>query len=68
MTATVNRPSAQRVETTDADIRLSVRRALRRAGNVTYDELAEQARHGDFDSMRARVAWLAVRDLRGFAE
>lgn len=37
----------------------AVRNTLREAG-LTYDQLAEQARTGDFASLRARKLWLTV--------
>jgi hypothetical protein len=54
------------VEATRADLRESIRRAEQRAG-FTYDELAEQARTGNFASFRARLAWVAVGGLREIA-
>ena len=67
MTAIVDRPVASTlIESTDAETRLAVQRALDRAG-MTYDELQDQARHDGFTSMAARMAWIAVRDLRSFA-
>jgi hypothetical protein len=37
----------------------AVRRSLKKL-NLTYDELAEQARTGDFSSWRARKLWLTI--------
>jgi hypothetical protein len=45
-----------------ADLRAAVKHALTRA-NCTFDQLAEQAKTGQFSSMRARAAWVAIGDL-----
>jgi DNA mismatch repair protein MutH len=47
---------------TPADLRAAIEHALERAG-CTFDELAAQAKAGRFDSMRARLAWVAIGDL-----
>jgi len=47
---------------TRADLKAAVANALRRADS-TFDELAAQARTGQFKSMRARIAWVAIGDL-----
>lgn len=47
---------------TAADLRAAVDNALRRCG-MTFDQLAAEARSGDFSSMRARLAWVAIGDL-----
>ena len=47
---------------TEDDLREAVRGALDRCG-LTYDQLAEQARTGDFSTARARMAWVAIGDL-----
>lgn len=49
-------------EATDDDLRVAVREALARCG-LTFDELAEQARTGSFDTVAARLAWVAIGDL-----
>lgn len=41
------------------DTKLAIANALRRAG-CTFDELAEQAKTGRFESLRARLAWIAI--------
>jgi hypothetical protein len=46
------------------DLRAAVDNALARAG-CTFDELAAQAKTGHFDTMRARLAWVAIGDLYG---
>ncbi|WP_280448436.1 hypothetical protein [Nocardia brasiliensis] len=58
MTA-VAQPDETVIELTQADIKASVDNALRRVG-CTFDELAKQARTGDFQSLRARLAWVAI--------
>jgi hypothetical protein len=47
---------------TSADLHVAVKNALDRAG-CTFDELAQQARAGNFSSIRARLAWVAIGDL-----
>jgi hypothetical protein len=49
---------------TRADLRVAIEHALSRAG-CTFDELARQARTGNFDSIQARLAWVAIGDLYG---
>ena len=44
------------------DLKAAVANALRRA-DCTFDELAAQAKSGQFTSMRARLAWVAIGDL-----
>ena len=61
MTRTLSR-SGEVEEATSADLRAAVEHALSRA-ECTFDELAEQAKTGDFSSMRARLAWVAIGDL-----
>jgi hypothetical protein len=51
------------VEATAGDLRESIRRAEQRSG-FTYDQLARQARTGNFASFQARLAWVAVGGLR----
>lgn len=46
----------------DDDLRQAVRVALARL-NLTYAELAVQARGGCFQSEQARITWMAIRDL-----
>ena len=62
MTKTVKRSDVQVATATPADLRVAVRRALRRA-DCSFDELAAQARSGHFNSMRARAASVAIGDL-----
>jgi hypothetical protein len=51
------------VDASDEDLRLAMKRALLHAG-VTYEELERQARTGDFQSVRAQMAWVAIGGLR----
>jgi hypothetical protein len=44
------------------DLREAVRRTLERSG-LSFEELAEQARTGNFETVRARMAWVAIGDL-----
>lgn len=44
------------------DLREAVRRTLGRSG-LSFEELAEQARAGNFETVRARMAWVAIGDL-----
>lgn len=64
MTAVAERPESDVVEATAADLEIAVQNALGRA-DLTFDELADQARTGDFESVRARLAWVAIGDLYG---
>jgi len=50
------------------DTRQAIRNALKRAGGITFDELAEQARMGRYSSTRARLAWMAIGDLYGVVD
>jgi hypothetical protein len=63
MTAAARDAYPHVIEASDADLRASIRNAERRSG-YTYDQLAEQARAGDFKSFRARLAWVAIGGLR----
>lgn len=45
-----------------ADLQSAVANALGRAG-CSFPELARQASTGNFESMRARLAWVAIGDL-----
>jgi hypothetical protein len=45
-----------------AETRELVRCTLSNLG-LTFDELAEQARVGHFDTIEARLAWLAIGEL-----
>lgn len=46
----------------DEDLREAVRSALARL-DLSYAELQEQACGGRFQSERARMTWMAIRDL-----
>jgi len=63
MTRALRRRSEVEVATPD-DLRAAIDHALELAG-CTFDELAAQAKTGHFDSMRARLAWVAIGDLYG---
>jgi hypothetical protein len=63
MTASAQDPYPHVIEASDADLRQSIRNAERRSG-FTYDQLAEQARTGNFASFRARLAWVAIGGLK----
>ncbi|MCB0950712.1 MAG: hypothetical protein KDB44_15840 [Mycobacterium sp.] len=62
--AAVEEPEGTIVVATSADLRAAIRNALDRAG-CTFEQLAAQARSGDFTSIRARLAWVAIGDLYG---
>ncbi len=53
------------IDASDDDQRAAVMGALERSG-FTFDELAEQARTGDYATVRARLAWVAIGGLRDF--
>jgi hypothetical protein len=61
MTRALSRRKEVEIASAD-DLRAAVDHALARAG-CTFDELAAQAKTGHFDSMRARLAWVAIGDL-----
>jgi hypothetical protein len=63
MTAAAQDQYPHVIEASDHDLRESIRNAEQRSG-YTYDQLAEQARTGDFASFKARLAWVAVGGLR----
>lgn len=44
------------------DVDAVVERTLTSLG-ISFDELAEQARSGHFDTIEARLAWLAIGEL-----
>lgn len=61
MTATLpERPDV--IVADEDDLREAVRRTLERSG-LSFEELAEQARTGNFETVRARMAWVAIGDL-----
>jgi hypothetical protein len=61
MTATLpDRPDV--IEASEQDLREAVRHALARSG-FTFDELQAQAASGHFETVRARMAWVAIGDL-----
>jgi hypothetical protein len=55
------------LEASEADLRVAVHNAVKRSG-YTLPELVEQARTGQFGSVRARLAWVAIGDLVGAEE
>jgi hypothetical protein len=63
MTAAAHDPYPHVIEASDSDLRESIRKAEQRSG-YTYDQLAAQARTGDFASFKARLAWVAIGGLR----
>jgi hypothetical protein len=65
-TRMIDRPS-EVDEATAADLARAVRTALDRCG-LTFDQLRLQAEAGQFDSLDARLAWVAVGDLWGLIE
>lgn len=62
MTRTLSRSKVE--VATRADLRAAITHALGRA-ECTFDQLAQQARTGNFDSIQARLAWVAIGDLYG---
>lgn len=64
MTAVIGPDVDVKVATHD-DTKKAIANALRRAGGVSFDELAEQARTGSYTSTKARLAWMAIGDLHG---
>jgi hypothetical protein len=58
MTALQNQ-RAVAVEASPANVRRARTRALREAG-LTMEELEAQARTGHFETVKARLAWIAI--------
>jgi hypothetical protein len=54
--------SAQRMSKLDA--RIALRRIVKRSG-FTLSELRKQAQAGEFETLRARVAWIAIQAIEG---
>lgn len=67
MTAVIE-PDAVVESASYEDTRQAIRNALRRAGGVSFDDLAEQARTGRYSSTKARLAWMAIGDLYGIVD
>jgi len=66
MTATLpERPDV--IVADEDDLREAVRRTLERLG-LSFEELAEQAHTGNFKTVRARMAWVAIGDLGELAD
>ena len=61
-TASADPPDAYVEVASNDDIRRAVRRSLDELG-LTYRQLERQARHGRFQSNRARLVWMAIRDV-----
>jgi hypothetical protein len=63
MTVTINEPRSSEddvvVELTPEEYETAKRTALRRLG-LTYEELADQARHHEFDSSQALAVWSVI--------
>ncbi len=66
MTAVLPDDRPDVIEADDNDLCAAVDRALSRSG-YTFSELAEQARTGRFESVRARLAWVAIGDLQRYS-
>jgi hypothetical protein len=60
--ASVDPPDAYVEVASKEEVRHAVRRSLRELG-ITYEELQAQARRGRFQSNRARLVWMAIRDV-----
>ena len=56
---TVRNEHSTAVQASPADVRKASARALREAG-LTLDELEAQARTGHFETVKARLAWIAI--------
>lgn len=64
MTAVAEQPSEDVTRADAEDLDVAIAHALDQAG-CTVDELLAQARSGHFESIRARLAWVAIGDLLG---
>jgi hypothetical protein len=51
-------------DATEEDTQVALRHALERSG-YDLESLTEQARTGRFESVKARLAWVAMGDLPG---
>ena len=51
-------------DASDEDTRVAVEHALERAG-FDLESLTKQAKAGRFESIKARLAWVAIGDLPG---
>ncbi len=60
--ASVDPPDAYVEVASNEDIRRAVRRSLEDLG-LTYQQLEQQAQRGRFQSNRARLVWMAIRDI-----
>lgn len=67
MTAAAHDPYPHVIEASDSELRKSISKAEQQSG-YTYDQLAEQARTGRFESFKARLAWVAIGGLREIVE
>lgn len=66
MTAIVERPeTAELLEASEHETRMSIRRALERAG-LSEEQLRQQALENNFSTVSARMAWMALCDLEAF--
>jgi hypothetical protein len=55
------------IEPSESEFRVAVRRALDTAGCATFDQLQQQALTGQFASTKARMAWVAIEELREYS-
>lgn len=62
MTAVDEHPGSDLATADAEDLNAAIEEALARAG-CTMDDLLDQAKSGDFESLSARLAWVAVGDL-----
>lgn len=62
MTTLAEPPASDVTNANAEDLKVALANALDRAG-CTYEQLAEQAKSGHFESIRARLAWVAIGDL-----
>lgn len=67
MAITTDRPAGDPdfLVASDDDLRAAVHNALERL-QLSWDELADQARRGAFSSDLARLTWKTIRDLGGY--
>lgn len=64
---TVTSGTADVEHATEDDLRVAIRRATERTG-FTYAQLTDQARRNDFETVSARMAWVAIGGLDGILQ
>lgn len=66
MTSILESDKSPVYEATEDDMRAALEDAVEKSG-FSYHELEKQAEAGHFESLRARMAWVAIGNLGRFA-